>query len=347
VEKIPKVFGAEPFERMNFYSWLGSRYCVFKGLSSNLKLSAPMPAPPPTRAVLIGRFFHKVMEKAEEAKSLESLEDEIEVLIRELQMIVSTEPVFKKSGAVSGWTEINSAATRAIEHFQRPFVGNRATWLETTLVSKNGKFSGQPDKFCVKEREAVVFELKSGKIRDEAGVLLKEYLEQVHFYSYLISEQFEIENSHCEILSLSGDKSTLDLKRDQIREHGERFNKDLENTNIAITSATDVEVLQNPSEEACLHCNKKVICRAFAKTQKQFVPSGNFVIRGSVKTVSSPASSQVLVEVLDSVSRQRCSIEVPAKCKDDLKNDAEYLFSELGFNNGRYQVTPRSRIYEC
>lgn len=347
MEKLPSVVGVEPFERMNFYSWLGSRYCIFKGLTSNLKLSMPMPVPPPTRAVLVGRFFHKVMESAEQAQSLEALEKQIENLICDVQNVISAEPTFKKSGAVSGWTEINSAATRAIEHFQRRLAGNRATWLETTLTSKNQRFSGQPDKFCVKDRQAIVFELKSGKIRDETGALLTDYLEQVRFYSYLISEQFEITESICQILSLSGDKAAVDLTSDNIRESGERFNDDFKKTNLKIAEAKDLDSLQSPSCEECLFCAKKIVCRTFIGNQKQLVTSGNFVVRGQLKALRILSTSQILVDVLDGTTSQRCTIEVSASYKDALKQDSEYLFSELGFANGRYQSSARSRIYEC
>ncbi len=349
MNKCPSISSFSEFKDLGFYDFLNLRACILKAMNSNLKLTSSMPESLPSRQSIVGLFHHDVMEMIFESQSLKDLEDKVEARIRLLQEQVDRWTHLKRSGAVSGWDEVNSSCLMVYRTFEGHTSHSRdlKTGVEIKLCSQDGMLKGRPDFFVVERDQAFLKELKSSDLRSASGDLRAEYLEQLLFYSALLFDSFKIKSVVAVLESVKGETYTMTITPQQAVEFKSKVVKALAAANKTISSTKDVDELAIPSLDSCQYCDKRILCARFKRQQFSLgLKADDFVLDGTLignAPSSSGKSNEVTVE--DLFSNHRRSFLVPSEIASSLIIGARYLFSNLYERTGNLRWSDSSRIF--
>ena len=148
---VPNVLKYNDLKHISFYQYISLKGCILKGMKSSISFDNPLPESQPTKQLIIGRFFHKVMEAVYNISTLSNFKEFIEDEIQASQSYVNNWPYFKKVGSVSGWIEINNAAIYVIKRFKNKSYNNVNIErnIEVTLYSIDMLLFGRPDSYYI------------------------------------------------------------------------------------------------------------------------------------------------------------------------------------------------------
>jgi hypothetical protein len=348
IQEKPRLVSVTDFSRVGFYQWTDLRACILKATNNNLLVEGTLEPSPPNRAILVGKFFHRVMELSARLSSERDLEAGIERSIAELQTQVIDLGVDDNLGRVSSWRNVNKAAVLAMDAFRRrsssalPVVG----YTEQLLASRSGLLVGKPDSIVMRDRAAWIIEYKSSNPIDENGALRKEYREQLLFYAALAIQNYAIQEIAGVVRSISGAETTYKIDSSDALETLERAELDVRSANAAIDVAQRKDELGRPSAAACESCAKRIICQSFIHQQHSFsFQSAAYVLAGTFtsapKTVHGRVERAVLRELSSGVEREIVSSEgFP-----DLRASTVVTISNLRRVGAEFHVSRQSRIY--
>jgi PD-(D/E)XK nuclease superfamily len=347
MERAPVIMAVNPMPSITFSQWAALKRCKLKASLHSATLDGRLPDSLATRASLVGNFHHRSMELAAKIQSPTDLRDALEVEIVKLQSIVSASPHLRRLGSVSGWDEVNRSVVLACERGSAGYRTSSRTLAvaETGLRSASGLLQGRPDFFSVGHSVAHLREYKSGRIRDEDGHALTDYIEQAKFYSCLIVDNFAVTSVIASIESLSGDRHELTISRADARQFEIEVGTALADFNQHIPSREHLSVLANPSTEVCAFCDGRVCCASFKQLQDELELSGEqFIIQGRFGGFESRAM-QCVVVVQDIYRAERSELLVPQAIGDQLVKDASYLFLNVSRHGAGWLWGHSSRVF--
>jgi hypothetical protein len=351
VQRVPNVLLARTITRVTFYQWLALERCVFKGLLCFLELDGTLPDPIPTRASLVGTFYHRAMEVALTAKTEAEIEQILETEINKLQSTVSRWPHLRRAGSVSGWDEINNSFTLATQmasngHAVGPV---DSAMVEKELCSTNGLLVGRPDYFAVTCDRAKLLEYKSSKIRDAYGDPSEDYINQLRFYSALIVDRYDVEQIDARIESLSGDSCEAVITRKEAKEFAARVAATIEVVNRSAAEDQEFTRLAKPSNENCAFCESRILCAPFKREQDRIGLEGeNFVLEGVVKKCDLDSALNItVVTVADDYRKAQVTLMVPTSGCERIEVGLRTLLVNLRRHGGELAWGHTSRVLSC
>lgn len=349
--RAPKLLKINLIQSVGFYDFLGLRDCIFKSVGSSLVLSGERPPELVSRSALAGRFHHKVLEFAATISEKIVLKNKIEEEIKNLQCEVDQWPHLKRTGAVSGWDEINQSASAALRfHRELKSIGHSSQTervIERTFKTLDGTMVGRPDYFNITGKKIFVREYKSSSLRDLDGRVKSEYEMQGHFYAALLYENFPVEEIEISLESLNGEKVQFSVTRSSAESFKNQVNQEIIRANKEIQNVRAFDELSTPSASACQYCKNKLLCSSFRKEQEGLLISGNtFVLDGIVGDlptfVNEKFSAVRIIEHHSGVARE---INVPTEEAKNMAVHSRYLIENLGNTGSRFQWTDQSRIF--
>lgn len=349
METAPKVLNFDEFIAVSFYEYLYLNECILKGMKKNIILDMALPDTPPTKAILVGRFHHTIMEYIYKAETISEFHTIIENEIDSLQQEVLKWHYFRNSGSVRGWIEINKSASFALRAFKRKTAGNEGinAKIESSLISKDKILIGRPDLYSIHDSIGILKELKSSSLLDSLGNLKTEYHEQILFYSILLFDNFEITKVEGSLESLHGEIFKMIISRDEAEKKRELILANLAKANEQIRGAKSLLDISAPSNSACRTCAKKLICNGFKKMQMSldFV-NDEFVIDGTMISVRYDAKRSISELIIyDNYLNMEVILKAPESKTLNLNIGCNYIFSGLSFVNGYYTLSDKTRIY--
>jgi PD-(D/E)XK nuclease superfamily len=351
VPRVPTVLLARTITRVTFYQWLALERCAFKGLLAFLELDGSLPDPIPTRASLVGTFYHRAMEVAVTAKTEAEVEQILESEINKLQSTVSRWPHLRRAGSVSGWDEINNAFTLATQMASnRHTVGSvDSVLVEKELCSTNGVLIGRPDYFLVARDRAKLLEYKSSKIRDECGGPSEDHINQLRFYSALIVDSYDVVQIDARIESLSGDSYEVVITRKEAKEFAARVAATIEVVNRSAAQDREFTHLTKPSNENCAFCESRILCAPFKREQDRIGLEGeNFVLEGVIKKCDLDSALNIAaVTVADDYRKALVTLMVPTSGCEKIGVGLRTLIVNLRRHGGELAWGHTSRVLSC
>jgi PD-(D/E)XK nuclease superfamily len=351
VPRVPNVILARTITRVTFYQWLALERCTFKGLLGFLELDGSLPDPIPTRASLVGTFYHRAMEVALTAKTAAEVEQILEAEINKLQSTVSRWPHLRRAGSVSGWDEINNSFTLATQMASNSHaVGSvDSVLVEKELCSANGLLIGRPDYFSVARDRAKLLEYKSSKIRDAHGDPSEDHMNQLRFYSALIVDRHDVVQIDARIESLSGDSYETVITRKEAKEFAARVAATIGVVNKRAAEDRDFKHLAKPSNENCAFCESRILCVPFKREQDRIDLEGeNFVLEGVIKECDLDLALNIAaVTVADDYRKAQVTLMVPTSGCENIGVGLRTIFVNLRRHGGELAWGHTSRVLSC
>jgi hypothetical protein len=246
---------------IGFYEFQKMKRCYWGGIAIGKILSeGKLHAQRGTKSLIVGNFYHNVLEKAHRVSTKDELMTYANDLIRDIETKNSDLIIENKLGRVQAWSEITNTIRSALDIIRKrdPQTSDceSSNKLPKMLTSRNGYFKGIPDFYRVIDENAILVEYKSAEVFREDGAK-KEYVEQLHFYSVLIYETFpKVKKINAQLVSLSGANYSLELEESAILKFMEKFNYEYEHLGAR------KEIL-NYSDEYCVNCEKRFFCKVF------------------------------------------------------------------------------------
>lgn len=136
---------------------------------------------------------------------------------------------------------------------------------EIDLISKDKVLKGKPDLIIRTGNDFSIVEYKSGSIYESDGSLKVVYVDQLQFYSYLVSQNFESYPVRLILNSLVDGivEVMLDIPRgeylaDAFREEIKQIDQILNDENLNLSEK--ILSLATPSIESCKYCDLRPFC---------------------------------------------------------------------------------------
>lgn len=162
---------------------------------------------------------------------------------------------------------------------------------EVTLRSPDEILLGSLDELVCETDRYTVIENKSSSIVKN-GHLNRDYVEQLHFYSQLVFEEFGVYPSKIVLKGLDRTSvMTPDIELcKSLSTHARRLFKDISDLYY---QRADVSLYTNPSEEACSACSLQLYCKSYWKHSKEFRIKNPFsIVFELVEIVSAGSGNQ-------------------------------------------------------
>ncbi|MBP7863911.1 PD-(D/E)XK nuclease family protein [bacterium] len=264
-----------PLPALSFWRYIKLKHCLASGAKYSPSDRVKQLRPNMSRSLVLGKFFHELMEAfhsllKEEQLSKEKLRTCFKLVVKRFE-----DESKQAHGAVNpvnlgNWPEVTDLYRKLSrlldEHISRSVKRSWQTYTEETLFSGDKLLSGQLDAYFLDGEEAEVVDYKSGLVGD--GELPREdYVNQLYFYAYLISETYGF---YPRKLLL------IDKNLESVEIHGspalsDALATDMKNT-LAIYNAqvnSFGKVTKTPSSHACVHCELKMSCDSYWEAAAQ------------------------------------------------------------------------------
>jgi hypothetical protein len=307
---------------------------MLKGLIDCADLDGSLPNPILTRAALVGRFYHRVMELAVVTRDEVELEALIETEIKLVQSEAIKWPHLRRAGTVSGWDEVNAAAAHAMRLCKAgKNAGSLATLrrVEHTLRSQDGLLIGKPDRYTIVASNAFLEEYKSGAIRDDLGIAKARFLDQLRFYAVLIFDNHEVETVTGSIQSLTGDTFNTTLERADSIEFASRLATYVEDVNSRVRAGQTPSEFANTSGNACTYCSAHSICQRFKEEQDRIELEGEqYLCEGTaIDLISGGGEGVSRLTISDEYRKVSIPISLPAGVGSGIEPKRKYQLLNL------------------
>lgn len=346
----PRIVKINQIKSVGLYDFLGLRECILKPLNSSLVLSSSRQPEAMSRAAIVGRFHHKVFEYAATVDTRVELKNLIEAEIKKLQLEVDSWPHLRRSGAVSGWDEVNRSASAATKfHRESSAVSNKNFQIvETTYSTKDGTMVGRPDYFIVRPNGALIREYKSSSLRTESGEVRPEYEIQGRFYAALILDNFPVPKVDVSIESLDGERieyTVLPAAADKIRAE---VNIEISKANARIGSVENFDDLVSPTAKSCQYCKNRILCPVFSKIQLSLQLNGPMYLLDGVLQDSATRLNDKMstVRLREFGSNEVRELNVPHSEVNEMTINSRYVIENLNYVGAKFQWTELSRVYQ-
>lgn len=345
---LPTILSLQPFKQVGFYAFRSLKQCVLKAMSSNLILSSSLPEELPTRSLLIGRFHHRLMHLASQCSSSAQLGKAIEDEIAELQRRVDDEIHARRYGSVSGWPEVNRAARAALKWFASGGASraNGAPTSESMLHSKSTLIVGTPDYYAISSDSSELFEFKSSSLFDETGRVKAEYAEQLIFYAALLYENFTTSRIVAKLQSLAGELVETSITSDEAFRYLRETDEFISRMNESIEAAKKPADLAFSSSDACLYCQKKVICDVYQANQHVLRLEGaRYVVRGQLESISDDRVGFSNCKIQDSQLDVCRDVQLPSSVASQFHIGDKLTISGLSKRGTNFVSESGTRVY--
>ncbi|MBK8204964.1 MAG: PD-(D/E)XK nuclease family protein [Bdellovibrionales bacterium] len=256
--------GRKPF---GFYDIEKLRACILSGASSLLSYGKWLPQELQTRPIIVGKFYHDLMDLTFGMESSDPYEAMLAVL-EKYRKIIMQDPNLKWMGDPCSWREINDAANSFLKGPLKVRLGQPETTkrIKNKLYSKSRLLIGSPDYLLVSDKKADLWEFKSSRIYTD-GQLIQKHNRQVLYYAYLTYENFDVDIIHSRIIGLSGEESSLAITRELAKDFGAKCEELVKSALSLIDENRSKEAYANPGYPQCNECGVRAICYPFRSIQ--------------------------------------------------------------------------------
>jgi len=325
---------------LGFYEYYSCLKCPIGGISYSKIVS---PSEPPeervTRRLIVGRLYHDVMDLVRHIADRQAFVQSAKDLVVECDEKYFGFLRTQKVRSIGEWPEVTKAIRSGLSALEHRDVASRsdASLLTGILRSRDDRFHGVPDSLRVSSTEAFLEEYKSTQIYDN-GKVNSQYLEQLKFYSFLVSENYStIDSFRCRLISLHGESYDISFTRDDVENYGETLNSNYLRIQDEVRSGTKCFDMSN-----CILCGKHGFCEEYAennttRSSQEMV----FVVRGRVQR-----SNDSSVIVLSNGRHEEIAF-TSAFNTENLRMGREYAFFSLKKRVSDYAFTGLSGVYEC
>lgn len=272
--------------KLGFYELEKAKKCALSAFQEYLGIGKHLPRELPTRPILVGLFFHTLMEK--DTSQLDGNEDYDFCIdqVRNLETMVLDNPRLRWMGTPSTWKEINSAANAFLSQEGTYSDRQKSRRITNKLTSKSGVLVGRPDYLRISGNEADIREYKSAHIYAE-GTTTEKHVRQILYYAYLIFQNFEVERVKGRIIGLAGHESPREILRQEANNVGSQYEEIVQSIASRVDATSALGELASPGSPQCIECSIRSECPAFLKIQFSDEAFNNFrVIRGNLDKVS-------------------------------------------------------------
>lgn len=347
--RVPNQIRLREVTHVSLTQWLALKECSLKGLLPFASLEVPLPDTLPTRAALVGRFHHRMMELAATTADNTSLEVEIEEEIFSLQQEVSAFRHLLVRGSVSGWDEVNVSASHAMRIVkERPWAQRVALRrVEKTLWSADGLLVGRPDNFGIDGTSAYLVEYKSVGLRNGIGNVDPRYVDQILFYGALIFDNYAVDRVVARVESLGGEQFEKVVVMSETRDFQDSVRAEIDRVNVRVRAEETSSSLAGPSADACATCRGRVLCERFKSEQGQLDLEGErLVIEGLLSSMSPTATVAVTRLTLSDVNRRRVlDIDAPSSEVTDASLGMRLILIDVRARGGAFEWGYGTRVF--
>lgn len=347
---LPKLAAIAPFRAIGFYDFYKTKACIFKGAKKNAQFTKELPTSPTTPHILIGLFYHDIMEAIGTTETVGDLSKTIENLIIGYADQARKLSTLKKAGNFANWPEVNFAARKALEAFKRKKstpVEQRQS--EQKLTSRCGLFVGKPDLVLIHQRTAQLIEFKSNDIRESSGDLKAEYKEQLFFYSFLLFQNHQLDKIEATIESMSNDRIDLVIAPDASEAYYLEAKALLERANALVSSVAvglDTSTISSPKSDVCWNCEKRLVCTIFKSKQLQIELSGDvFIVEGKVLAKETKAPNADTIIIFDSNLHREIRVKCDKSISPQIPINSQCALSELKRTALGFETTMKTEVF--
>lgn len=272
-------------QAIGFYDLEKLSDCELSGLASKIAFAQWLPDELPTRAVIVGRFYHDLMESETRSRANNEDYEFVRSLISKYRTEIITHSRLRGLGDPGTWKEINDAAkSYLLSNFdhEQPTDSRR---VKDKLYSKSGFFVGKPDLLFIAADNAELKEFKSSLIYSD-GDLVQKHIRQLKFYAYLVFENFDVSSVTASLIGLAGHEAPIRISKDDAMQFGRESEAKVAGAWSRIRAA------KHPGEVAmtgawCKYCSLRPACNSFQNDQMSNAEfDGYRFLRGKLLEVS-------------------------------------------------------------
>ena len=320
---------------LGFYEFFKMKECALGGISIKKILidKDALGVEKINKALIIGNFFHSLMDKALDVDSDKELKAYAQDLLSDYSKKYSDYIKKRKLGNIKSWTEISNSLRVALKKYaERSYEKSNGEQIKGLLVSKNENFKGLPDYLSIHDNKAILVEYKSTNIYED-DVVNPMYLEQIKFYSMLVLDLFDsVDEVKALLVSLNGKKYEVIYKRDEILDYKNECNS-------AYETLKKGKIYENLifDLEKCKFCDKTLFCSEYMKNIVNVdLNIDVFTINGTVSAIAGAKLTIEGYEVKD----------LPGFLQEEIEVGKEYRLINLTKKNKTYIFGPNTEVYE-
>lgn len=348
IYRLPKILGVGRWECVTYSELIDLQKCLLRGSASRLLLSAPLPAPMPTRATIVGTFHHRAMEAAGYGLGPEQLEEKLEEMIVTAQKEASASRHLRRLGPVSNWDEINRSFTSAVRwsRMRREGKSFDTMRVEQPLTSSDGMLVGKPDRYAIGEDQAVLIEFKTSSLRDAEGDVREEYLTQLNFYAALLIDNYPVKQVVARLESTTGEEFSAAIGQDEATKFAAGVKDLLSDANKRIATLRSAADLASPTTLACNYCRLRVLCSAFVSRQKEMnLQPGQAVLIATLQSRGSHDEGGAVAHLALDEGNRTIQLAAPGDLVSDMQLQRRYAFANLDFAGASFRWTEMTQVF--
>ncbi len=257
ISSIPISKKEISIESLGFYEFNKCLSCIGKGLDFIKVFVGDQPSEQRVnKQQIVGIIFHNLIDKARELSNKKELLEFASDLIKEQEAKHTQFLKDKKLGSIKSWSDVTRAIQISFNYLGRSLQSGNNEKRPKKLVTKDSRFKGVPDYYCVIDNVATVVEYKSTSIFND-NKPKKDYVNQLKFYCSLILDNFEeCQQFECALESLGGAQWKMILSKEEVQEYSNYLNSKYDEF---LKKVSD-DNIYNFSDENCEYCEKKIIC---------------------------------------------------------------------------------------
>ncbi len=260
-------------KKISFWTFQKAKNCFASIFSSYMRFNLKEKRKFYSRNQIVGIIYHEIMEEFYKGQiQLEEYDSFLQVLSK-IKSRYLDKFSFESSKEIDEWSEVEGVFDYLCNMEANNTKDKQSDYIfEKEIYSRDEKLFGKPD-LIIKEGERIIlYEFKSGRIRAEDGSLKIEYVNQVHFYSFLIKENYGKYPDAIYLSSMKEEKAKVLLNENLVDEIVITGNKYIEKIETKFSNVSELSKLSddyfNPSLDVCKFCKLRCFCPSFKKLNK-------------------------------------------------------------------------------
>ena len=343
-QQTSKIVELRPVQSLSFSDYAHMSPCLVASWpSKRVVLESEGVGSAPSRAVVVGRFYHDMLKALDDLYDLghEDGVRQIRSVFADLLNTYRLRYADLDAGDLSAfdyWPEITAIVRSVIEIFELDLEEGVRPKREESIKSANLKIHGVIDELVELENAVLVTEYKT--TQDEIRLREERHVEQVHFYSLLVNEHFG-KPVKARIRGLLGASIDVPIDDDRLVVMLRRVNEFFRRAGL-VRQAKSIAELCDVSSRTCPNCPHALSCPVILESVNPSIGKGADI---AVVDEVSQHESEMLVRVVSGTVPAGERVLVGAGPKAVLPETKERLIiSGLTYAEGRLRTSASSRI---
>ena len=284
VKDLPQVISVSEIDTISFSVYVKIRKCIMYGLpGTNIELDGTLDTKGYSVGLVLGNLYHELLNRLDDLAGLDC-EKASEVLANYLDDYANRAGVLYSTDKIASVKvfklkkEVNDIYMSVWGKFLEQERSTGSYLREKTFKSKEEDLIGVIDELYLEDE---IIRLVDYKTTYKVKKLLSEHnLDQIHFYAYLINENFNKYPDETKILGISEASAAIEVDKS----HSEKIALDMINarvsTNQKIKYHASLAELCSPDPRWCVSCKYKSICPSVINRKKRnLLPYNQEIIR--------------------------------------------------------------------